>query len=231
MKWNRRYNQHHRYAQHQNWPVTSRVPQSRALWPKTTCCCSHTPGSTLATTAECSRQCWHTWSLSIPRNLQQGAVCAAPAVRAKWERVFLNGLQVVGENHHSYHWLQRWAWGSLNSHHLWLQSPQRRALQLNTTSPGSLSPGNSHTLLLTLPNTWAPLNMPKAPHHFQGLKLGVPWAYILQILAAVKSPATRHWLLPYPVPPYPWKYTQHPGDNSPAHSEERQQISKLPCQK
>ena len=58
----------------------------------------------------------------------------------------LHGLQVEGVGMACYH--EGW----LNRHHLRLQSPQRRALHLNTTCCCSHSPGNSHTLLLPLPN-------------------------------------------------------------------------------
>ena len=47
-------------------------------------------------------------------------------------------------------------YGSVNRHHLWPQSPQKsaqkRALLLSTSSCCSHFPGNTHTLLLPLPN-------------------------------------------------------------------------------
>ena len=114
-----------------------------------------------ATTAKCSG--WHpdTWSLSLPKTIQLGAVDAEPPMWTKWDRgilawpaggrgkppqLSLNPEVCMAHCH----------WGYLNKYHLQPQppqrAPQRRTLWQNTTFYCSRPPGRTPTLLLPLPN-------------------------------------------------------------------------------
>ena len=90
----------------------------------------------------------------------------------------------------------------MNRNHLQLQRlVQRSALQLSTTHCCFHSPGNTH--VLPLPNKCSGhcLNRPGAHCHCPGpcnYRLA-SCATFLWVLAAINSPATRHWLLTPPT--------------------------------
>ena len=73
--------------------VDKKKKKKRTLEPSTICCCSCSPGNTLAlklpATAKCSGCCPDTWSLSLPKILQLGATDMAPHAWAKWNRVLI----------------------------------------------------------------------------------------------------------------------------------------------
>ena len=74
--------------------------------------------------------------------------------------------------------------GSLNRQHLWFQSPQRTALQFNTSCCCSHSHGNSCTLLLLLSNALVTLKL------------------CLELITASQGPATRSNLRHLPSGPW-----------------------------
>ena len=112
--------------------------------------------------------------------------------------------------------------GSVNKHLLHAQSPQRsalrRALQPSTTHCCSHSHGNAHKhwcchfqILQALPTTaWGSLSLPRV------LQLGKAWATFLWVLATVKGPEIRHWLLALPIAFISLEASTAPyqGDNS-----------------
>ena len=69
----------------------------------------------IAATVECSGQYLHARSMSLPRILQLGEVCAALPVWAKWNGVLHVWSTCGRENHHIYQWLQRWPWPTTTS--------------------------------------------------------------------------------------------------------------------
>ena len=98
----------------------------------------------------------------------------------------------------------------MNRHQPQPQSPQRsvrrRALQLSNTRCCSYSPGSAHALPLPLllPHATAKCsstaytNLESLPL-LRALKAGATCATSPWVLATVKGPATRNWLLDWPI--------------------------------
>ena len=122
---------------------------------------------------------------------------------------------------------------SLNRYHLRLQSPQRRAMQLNTNCCCLHSPGNSHTLLLPLPNALGTLiicirrNTTSQGPETRGSQghppAGPCWCYEPSNQALTTSPT--HCLL------LPGITLSNLQITSCSHQRKRQQIFKLPHKK
>ena len=118
---------------------------------------------------------------------------------------FLCGLQLVGANHHSYLWLQSWTWPA-TTRDPWTGTTCRpkhlRGGNYNQALPvvalthlRTHTPCCCHCQMLWGPHksAWGSLPFPR------DLQLGAASAIFLQVLAIVKSPANRHWLLSLPI--------------------------------
>ena len=93
--------------------------------------------------------------------------------------------------------------GSINRHHLQLQSPQgsvqRSVLQPSATHYFSHSPRNTQAWLLPLPNALgSSYTCLMATVTFQGPTTRSCWVTSLCVLVTVKGPATRHCILALP---------------------------------
>ena len=120
----------------------------------------------------------------------------------------LHGLQVKGANHCS-HSDSR---GGCGLPPLGEQAPPETPV----TSEVGTEKGNAtehHLLLLSLP--WECTQPATTTHMFQvllpqALQLGADCATFPQVIATVKGSATTYWLLPCPLPPFPWKNVHLP---------------------
>lgn len=146
----------------------------------------------------------HAQSVSLPRFLQLGAACVAPLTWAKPYGLLFAWTKAAMVNHHDYLWSHvgvTWLHlGLMNSHHVQPQSPQRvphrgycdyKTTVFAITLMGTHTPWHCKCQMLWAPpkSAWDSKPLPRA------LQLEVVDAILLQVLAIVKSLATRRWPL------------------------------------
>ena len=138
------------------------------------CTCGHSDGGSLLTQATSS---WTTCSWAMGSRVKLPHLSQVPEVGVA--------------HHHS---------GFMKRHHLWCHSPwrmlQRRVFQQSTTHCCSHFPGNTHALLLPLPNVLgASYNTLRVTEASQGPATRSSLWYVLATPGHSQGPLSRAWVL------------------------------------